>query len=109
MTKKNIIIDTISIGQQKSMHIVKLSKKPYRKMDVAIIENKYLPWYLLYFGSSREFSKKIRLHASKLGYKLNEWGLFDKNSGEHIDFYPKSEEEIFKYLILDYVSPEERY
>lgn len=109
LTKKNIIIDTISIGQQKSMHIVKLPKKPYRKMDVSIIENKDLPWYLLYFGSSREFSKKIRLHASKLGYKLNEWGLFDKNSGERIDFYPKNEEEIFKYLNLDYVRPEERY
>jgi DNA polymerase beta len=109
LRENNIIIDTISIGKQKSMYIVKLPTKYYRKIDVAIIDNKYLPWYLLYFGSSREFSKKIRLYASKLGYKLNESGLYDKNSGERINFYPKNEEEIFKYLNMDYVRPENRY
>ena len=40
--------------------------------DILFINTKELPWYLLYFGSSRDFSKKIRLYASKKGYKLNE-------------------------------------
>ena len=62
---------------------------------------------MLYFGSGRDFSKKIRAIASKKGYKLNEKGLFDKNN-RIINFNPKSEEDIFKYLDIDYVKHEDR-
>ena len=106
---KKIMKDILSDGVEKSMFIVKLPKYPhYRKMDIAFIEEKYLPWYLLYFGSSREFSKKIRGIASKLGYKLNEKGLFYKKNGKRVDFNPTEEKEIFDYLDLEYVPPEKR-
>ena len=104
-----IIIETLLNGENKSIFIVKLDNHGYyRKMDIAYVEEKYLPFYLLYFGSGRDFSKKIRSIASKMGYKLNEKGLFDKNSGHRINFNPKSEEEIFKYLKIEYVLPENR-
>ena len=77
-------------------------------MDIAFIEEKYLPWYLLYFGSSREFSKKIRTIASKLGYKLNEMGLYNKKTGKRIEFNPVEEKEIFDFLKIEYVPPEKR-
>jgi DNA polymerase lambda len=106
---KKIIKDILSDGIEKSIFIVKLPKYPhYRKMDIAFIEEKYLPWYLLYFGSSREFSKKIRGIASKLGYKLNEKGLFYKKNGKRVDFNPTDEKEIFDYLGIEYVPPEKR-
>ena len=106
---KKIIKDTLSEGIEKSIFIVKLPKYPHhRKMDIAFIEETYLPWYLLYFGSSREFSKKIRGIASKLGYKLNEKGLFYKNNGKRVDFNPMDEKEIFDYLGIEYVPPEKR-
>lgn len=109
MRKENIIKDTLSKGKEKSIYIVKLDKyKNYRKMDVAFINQRYIYFYLLYFGSSALFSKKIRNIASKLGYKLNEKGLFDKKSGLRIDFNPKSEKEIFDLLQIEYVTPEER-
>ena len=109
MKKENIIIDILSKGKEKSIYIVKLDKyKNYRKMDVAFINEKYIYFYLLYFGSSALFSKKIRNIASKLGYKLNEKGLFDKKSGLRIDFNPKSEKEIFDLLKIEYVIPEKR-
>lgn len=109
MKKENIIIDILSKGKEKSIYIVKLDKyKNYRKMDVAFIDEKYIYFYLLYFGSSALFSKKIRNIASKLGYKLNEKGLFDKKSGLRIDFNPKSEKEIFDILKIEYVIPEKR-
>ena len=98
LVKKGIIINTLSSGIQKSIYIVKLPGKNYRKLDIAYVEEKYLIWYLLYFGSSREFSKKIRNIASKLGYKLNEKGLYYKNSGERVDFEPKNEENILNFL-----------
>ena len=108
LKNKNIIIETLSSGIQKSIYIIKINNTKYRKMDVAFVEEKYLPWYLLYFGSSREFSKKIRNIASKLGYKLNEKGLYYKNSGERVNFDPKKEEDIFKYLDIEYIIPEKR-
>ena len=97
-------------GNEKSIYIVKLKDfKYFRKLDVAFVLDSNLPWYLLYFGSGREFSKKIRIIASKLGYKLNEKGLFDKNNGEKINFYPKNEKDIFDYLNIEYIEPEKRF
>jgi len=119
--KEDIIVETLSSGIQKSIYIIKIQKKfndcidknninikYYRKIDVAFVEEKYLPWYLLYFGSSREFSKKIRNIASKLGYKLNEKGIYYKNSGQRVNFNPNNEEDIFKYLNIEYIPPEKR-
>ena len=104
-----VIIETLSNGINKSIFIVKLNNYSYyRKMDISYIDEKYLPFYLLYFGSGREFSKKIRNIASKMGYKLNEKGLFDKYNKKRINFNPKNEEEIFEYLKLEYVPPEKR-
>ena len=41
------------------------------------VEEKELPWWELYFGSDVNFSRKIREYTKK-GYRLNEYGLFDK-------------------------------
>ena len=82
-------------------------KDKVRQMDIGFVEEKHKYFYILYFSSSRDFSKKIRLLASKKGYKLNEKGLYDK-SGKLIDFQPKSEKDIFKYLEIPYVQPENR-
>jgi DNA polymerase/3'-5' exonuclease PolX len=104
---KIFIKDTLSSGSEKCIFIVKLDNyKDYRKMDIAFVKKKHLYFYLLYFGSGVDFSKKIRAIASKKGYKLNEKGLF-KND-KRINFNPKSEEDIFKYLGVDYVKPEYR-
>jgi len=108
LIKENIIKDTLSSGNEKCIYVVKMDNyKYFRKMDIAFVKEKYLVYYLLYFGSGREFSKKIRAFASKKGYKLNEKGLFDKNN-KPINFNPKTEKDIFKYLGIDYVKPENR-
>jgi apurinic endonuclease APN1 len=109
LNKEHIIIDILSNGYKKSIYIINnpISKK-IRKMDVAFVESENISWYLLYFGSSREFSKKIRLIVSKMGYKLNEKGLFYKNTGKKINFNPKDEKDIFNFLKIDYVKPENR-
>ena len=108
LINNNIIREVLSMGLSKSIFIIKIDNyKYYRKMDVAFIEEKYLAFYLLYFGSGREFSKRIRGIASKQGYKLNEKGLFYKN-GKRVDFNPKEEREIFDFLKIPYVCPEKR-
>jgi len=105
---KKIMIETLVDGNEKSIFIVKYKSKIHQ-MDVVFISEKQLPWYLLYFGSSRDFSKKIRLIASKKGYKLNEKGLFDKINGKRINFNPDKEEEIFDFLELEYILPQNRF
>ena len=107
LEKKNIIVETLSSGKQKGIYIINFNNK-YYKCDIAYVEDDLVPWYLLYFGSSREFSKHIRSIASKLGYKLNEKGLFDKKTGLRIDLKPKEEKYIFYYLKINYISPKNR-
>jgi apurinic endonuclease APN1 len=111
MNKNNLIIDILSSGNDKTIFITKDNinkKKIYRKVDIAIIEKSYLPWYLLYFGSSKDFSKQIRTLVSKKGFKLTEKGLFNKISGSKINFKPKTEKDIFKYLGITYIKPIDR-
>ena len=107
LVEKKIIVETLSDGNQKSIYII-CYKSKYYQMDVAFIKDEQLPWYLLYFGSSQSFSKKIRLMASKKGYRLNEKGLFDKNTGKRINFYPNIEKDIFDFLEIEYVLPKDR-
>ncbi len=107
LKKAGILIEILSMGNTKLISFIKVRDKIYQ-MDVAFIREDELPWYLLYFGSSRNFSKRIRLHASKRGYKLSEKGLFNKINGKRIDFYPRTEEEIFHFLNMEYVKPENR-
>jgi DNA polymerase (family 10) len=85
-----------------------IRKIKYRQLDVAFIHKKYLPFYLLYFGSSRIYSKKIRTIASKMGYKLNEKGIFDKKTGHNIDIKAHTEKDIFDFLKIEYIKPENR-
>jgi DNA polymerase/3'-5' exonuclease PolX len=107
--KNKIIKSTLLSGITKSIYIIKtIYNKKFRKMDIAFIEEKLLPWYILYFGSSKDFSKKIRIIASKKGYKLTEKGLFNKKSGKKINFVPKNEKDIFNFLKINYVNPENR-
>ena len=112
LKNNNLIEEILVSGPTKSIYIIKdnhvrksgsnMMKKSqmsfFRKLDVLYVDEKLLPWYLLYFGTSREFSKKIRAKASKMGYKLSEKGLFNKESGVRINFEPKNENEILKYL-----------
>lgn len=78
------------------------------QMDMLFVRKKELPWMLLYFGSGKEFSKRIRLHALQKGYKLNESGLYDIKTGLRLAFNPKEEREIFTYLDFPYIIPEKR-
>ena len=107
LINEKIIVDIFLRGTKKIISVINIDNKFYQ-MDILFINTRELPWYLLYFGSSRDFSKKIRLYASKKGYKLNEKGLFDKISGKKIKVHVEKEEDIFKFLKIKYIKPENR-
>ena len=61
---------------------------------------------LLYFTGSKRHNIKLRKIALRLGYTLNEYGLYTLNKDKLIA--SKTEKEIYKKLGLKYVQPEER-
>lgn len=90
--------------------ITALMKFPnYNKIihvDLRIAPKNKEAFYTLYFGSGENFSRKIREHAKKMGYKLNEHGL--QKNGKYIQKQFKSEKDIFKFLNFPFINPPNR-
>jgi len=61
---------------------------------------------LLYFIGSKNYNIELRKIAIKKGYKLSEYGLFDKKTGKMIA--GRTEQEVLKKLGVKYLKPEER-
>jgi len=107
--QNNYYVGNLLNGTEKDIYLLRMNKKSkVHQVDIGFVEEKYKHFYILYFSSSRDFSKKIRIEASKKGYKLNEKGLYDKKTEKLINFQPKSEKDIFDYLGIEYVKPENR-
>ncbi len=105
----NIILDILTKGDQKIICIIKdPNTDKIHQMDIFFIDREKLPWYLLYFGSSKEFSKYIRRIAIEKGYKLSEQGIYNRKTNKKIDFTPKTEKNIFKFLNIKYIIPKKR-
>ena len=76
------------------------------QVDLRVVKEESFGSALQYFTGSKEHNIKMRSIAIKKGFKLNEYGLFDKKSGEYIA--GKNEEEIYKKLGLSYIEAELR-
>ena len=107
LVEKKYIIYNLLDGSEKDIYLVKILDK-VNQLDVGFVEKEHKYFYMLYFSSSKDFSKKIRKIASERGYKLNEKGLYYKNSNKKVNFIPKNEKDIFKFLNLEYVKKENR-
>jgi DNA polymerase/3'-5' exonuclease PolX len=86
------------------MGFCKYQTFPVRRIDIRFIP--FLSWYpgILYFTGSKNLNLAMRNKAKKLGYKLNEYGLFKGSK----NIYVESEEEIFNLLEMKYLEPQER-
>ncbi|KYK32788.1 MAG: hypothetical protein AYK22_06950 [Thermoplasmatales archaeon SG8-52-3] len=76
------------------------------QVDLRVVKDESFGAALQYFTGSKEHNVKMRSLAIKKGYKLNEYGLFDKQSESYV--VGKNEEEIYKKLGLEYIEPEMR-
>jgi ribosomal protein S13 len=104
-----LVDDITTKGNSKYMGFCRLNlSHPVRRIDIRLVPiESYWP-ALLYFTGSFEFNQKMRSHAKKLGYKLNEYGLF-KTSDTNNPIIVLSEQEIFDILGLKYQSPDLRF
>jgi DNA polymerase (family 10) len=103
--KQNFLIDDMTPKpSNKYMGLCQYGKFPIRRIDIRFIP--LISWFpaTLYFTGSKEFNQKMRNIAKKLGYKLNEYGLYKNNKM----IYVESEEEIFKLLGIKYLEPQAR-
>jgi DNA polymerase (family 10) len=75
------------------------------QVDLRIIAPAQYGSGLLYFTGSKQHNIALRLLAIRRGWKLSEYGLFDRN-GERLA--GSTEEEIYQALDMDWIPPELR-
>ena len=76
------------------------------QIDLRVVEPKNYGAAIMYFTGSKNHNIHLRERAIKLGYKINEYGLFQLKTQKKIA--GASEEEIYKILGLQYIPPELR-
>lgn len=74
------------------------------QIDLRVVEPKHFGAALLYFTGSQQFNIELRNIAIRQGMTLNEYRI---QKGKK-SFFFETEEEVFDYLGLNYVRPEDR-
>jgi DNA polymerase/3'-5' exonuclease PolX len=105
LSKKFKEIHVYLHGNDKASLIVRDISK-YYKLDVFRVPTKYQHAMLLYSTGSKEFNIQMRAIASKMGYLLNQNGLYKKNNTNPVKV--SSEKDFFTILGMKYVEPEKR-
>jgi DNA polymerase/3'-5' exonuclease PolX len=98
----------LALGEKKCMAIVKLPRhKTFRRLDILLTPPGEYPYALLYFTGSKEFNIFFRAEALKKGYTINEHEMKPvKNAPLPPEM--KTEDDIFKFVGIEYVEPEKR-
>jgi DNA polymerase beta len=102
------IVDTLSSGPTKFLGYCKLKNKPVRRLDLLMIPKSEYACAILYFTGSAEFNVAFRSYALEKGYTLNEHRLEATRAGVPAVPPFESEEDIFEFLGLTYVEPQNR-
>jgi DNA polymerase (family 10) len=96
--------EVIAKGPKKSMIVV--GEGEYQiQVDLRIIERESFGAALQYFTGNKDHNIQLRKIAIQKGWKLNEYGIFDKQ-GKMVA--GKDEEEVYKKLGLSLIPPELR-
>ena len=129
---KKYIHAILALGDKKCMAVVKLPRhKTCRRLDILLTSPGEYPYALLYFTGSQNFNIGFRTEALKQGYTINEHGMVPV-AGEPTKPKPKpkpkrkakaaaaaaagtrpvpemqAEEDIFRFLGINYVKPQDR-
>jgi DNA polymerase (family 10) len=77
-----------------------------RRVDIRFSRPSQFGSMLIYLTGSKAFNIKLREMAISRGYKLNEYGVEDRNYGGLREF--STEDELFSFLGMDMIVPELR-
>jgi len=82
------------------------------QVDLRIVSEHVFVFALHHFTGSKDHNVMMRQRALSMGYRLSEWGIFDKDSEENIPIDAvkdiKSEADLFKFFGLEMIEPELR-
>jgi DNA polymerase beta len=114
--KRNYIIEILATGNKKCLAIcclINSSDRIVRRIDLLLTIPSEFYFSILYFTGSQSFNIKMRSKALELGYSLNEFGLFYRNKEENkkeekVKIVVHSEKDIFNFLGIEYLKPENR-
>jgi DNA polymerase/3'-5' exonuclease PolX len=101
------VTDILSLGTNKCLAICKIGDK-YRRIDFELTSAEEYYYTLLYFTGSKQFNVAMRSYALKKGWSLNQKGLERINAVGPEPKNINSEKDIFDFLKLKYVKPENR-
>ncbi|BES87960.1 DNA polymerase [Nesidiocoris tenuis] len=106
---KQLITDTISLGDVKFMGVCKVDEIA-RRIDIRLTPHDQYHCSTLYFTGSDMFNKEMRTHAIANGFTLNEYCLRPMGAtgiaGKPVPV--SSEEDIFDYINFPYKAPQDR-
>jgi DNA polymerase (family 10) len=102
-------IKLVSMGTRKTSLIVSWKQKAI-KVDIFIASKDELPFALFHLTGSKMYNIRIRRLAKRKGLKLNQYGIFNINTGKKA---PRSksintEKKLAKYLGVSYRLPRDR-
>ena len=103
---KFLVAHLTSNSKTKYMGVCKIPQfDQYMRIDIRLVTPQQYPYAILYFTGSKNTNTYMRNTAIKLGFKLNEYGLFDKYN-DLIEL--KTEQDIFECLNIPYLEPQDR-
>jgi DNA polymerase/3'-5' exonuclease PolX len=129
--------ETITIGANKFLGLVKLTDRKdsedskWRHLDMRLVDIVSFPFAWSYFSSGKVFNKFIRERVKKRGYKLNEYGIYNSETGKRVilegeidlsqlktkvmnkkdmlEYAERIEQKLFKLADVEYQTIRERY
>lgn len=108
LKKEQFIIDSFTSEDVKTkyMGVCKLNKNgDLRRIDIRFMPQESYYTAILYFTGSGDFNRRMRGVADSMGYTLNEYELLsDKNKPMAVN----SEKDVFDYLNMEYLQPQDR-
>lgn len=96
------VIRVLSEGRTKSTVILEKNLQ----VDMRVIPPEDYGAALQYFTGSKDHNVKLRTISVKMGYKLNEYGLFNRETDEKVA--GETEEGIYRALGMSFMEPELR-
>ena len=103
-----ILVAHLGEGESKFAGIIKHRRfEKARRLDAREVPQEAYPFAKLYYTGSKEHNIVMRARALKLGYSLSEYGVKKTKTGEFVKGI-ETEKDIFKFLDMKYVKPEDR-
>lgn len=102
------IKEILALGPHKCMAICQLEGKTARRLDLLLVPEEEYAYSMLYFTGSDRFNVAFRQHCLSKNYTLNEHTLSPLNASTTAPPKMESEQDIFRFLGLRYISPQDR-